>query len=236
MQDYKIRDNIPQYIEELKAWLVTQETVPLEEMSDFFTQRISDYEDHMMLWQEGYRHLAKLIPDKCRSMLDLGCGTGLELDEILAQRPDIQVTGIDLCEAMLNKLGEKHPQVMLRREDYFEAELGSEQYDCVISFESLHHFVPEKKQQLFEKIHKALKPGGVYLEVDYLAACQEEEQMLMEFCRKKRAEAGISPDLFVHFDTPLTVEHELELMNNAGFTETKWLCCIEGASFVRCVK
>ena len=232
MSEIVIRENIPMHLEELKTWLETQKNVPLEEMGDFFTRRIEDYEEHMMLWQEGYREMAALLPKSIETLLDLGCGTGLELDEILKLRPDLKVTGIDLCPAMLEKLREKHPEVNIICGDYFETELGREVYDCVVSFESLHHFQLEKKQGLFEKIHTSLKPGGVFLEVDYLAACQEEEELLMGFSRRKREAEGIPVDVFVHFDTPLTVEHEMGLLKNAGFSKVRWLKSIEGASFL----
>ena len=234
--EYRIREDVQKHMEELRQWLETQEDVPLEEMSAFFTARLHDYEDHMMLWEEGYRLLAGMIPPETKNLLDLGCGTGLELDALFRLRKDISVTGIDLCQAMLEKLREKHPQVLAVRGDYFTADLGREVYDCIISFESLHHFSGEKKLGLFKKIYEALKPGGVYLEVDYLAACPEEETLLMDFCCKKRAREGIPENVFVHFDTPLTVEHELELLKIAGFPSPQWLKAIEGASFLRCEK
>lgn len=236
MAEIIIRENIPEHISALRAWLENQENVPLEEMGDFFTARISDYEQHMALWREGYEKMAKLLPASAARILDLGCGTGLELDEILRLRPDVEVTGIDLCPAMLQKLRAKHPGVRTICGDYFQEDLGEEQYDCVITFESLHHFLPEKKQRLFEHIHRALKPGGVFLEVDYLAACQEEEDMLMAFAQKKRQEQGIPEDVFVHFDTPLTAEHEMKLLRAAGFPTVNWLCAVEGASFLWCEK
>ena len=80
----------------------------LEEMSDFFTKRIEDYEEHMLTevegCREGYMKMAELIPQSTKRSLDLGCGTGLELDEIFKKLPHVKVTGIDLTQAMLDKL------------------------------------------------------------------------------------------------------------------------------------
>ena len=236
MSEIVIRQNVIKHMEELNTWLETQKNIPLEEMGDFFTARVEDYEEHMSLWREGYEKMAMLLPEWANTILDLGCGTGLELDEIFKLRPNINVTGIDLCPAMLLKLREKHPEVKIFCADYFEMDFGENVYDCVITFESLHHFGAKKKQALFEKIHRALKPGGVFLEVDYLAACPEEEALLMEFCHKKRQEENIPEAVFVHFDTPLTAEHEMKLIKDAGFSIVKWLCAIEGASFLWCEK
>lgn len=218
---------------ELKAWLSEIQDQPLEEMADFFRARVETYEDHMRLWQEAYGRLAELIPTAAETMLDLGCGTGLELDSIFARRRNLDVVGIDLCPDMLEKLREKHPAVQTVCADYFQAELGENAYDCVVSFESLHHFKPEKKQALYEKIHRALKPGGVFFLVDYLACCEEEERLLMDFCWEKRRQQGIAEDVFIHFDTPLTVEHEESLLRGAGFSQVQLIDSIAGASFLR---
>lgn len=54
--------------------------------------------------KEGYIKMAELLPHDVNNILDLGCGTGLELDEIFKTKPLIHVTGIDLTQAMLDKL------------------------------------------------------------------------------------------------------------------------------------
>lgn len=235
-QKIVIREDIPGYMDELRGWLREIESEPVEEMADFFRVRLEGYEDHMQLWARAYEHLAELIPKTAKTLLDLGCGTGLELDEILKNRPELTVTGIDLCPEMLEKLRQKHPGVTTLCGDYFREKLGAEQYGCAVSVESLHHFAPEKKQGLYKKIHRALKPGGVFILVDYLACCDEEERLLMEFCRNKRAAQQIPEHVFVHFDTPLTVEHEMCLLRSAGFGTVDLIDCIEGASFLWCEK
>jgi len=84
----------------------------LEKMEDFFTARVDGYDEHMLNevkgCKEGYIKMAELIPDGTESILDLGCGTGLELDEIFKRLPDVSLVGIDLTQAMLDKLRQKH--------------------------------------------------------------------------------------------------------------------------------
>ncbi len=169
-------------------------------------------------------------------MLDLGCGTGLELDVILARRPALRVTGIDLCQPMLERLREKHPQVRALCADYFACDLGEERFDAVINFETLHHFSQKRKAQLYRSIHCALKPGGVYLQGEYVACCEEEETLLRDTLCRKREREGIPAERFVHFDTPLTLENELALLSGAGFDAADALDCIEGACFLRAVR
>ena len=62
-------------------------SIPLEEMNDFFTARIEEYEAHMSLWDEAYTVFAGYLPLHCEKILDLGCGTGLELEAVSADCP-----------------------------------------------------------------------------------------------------------------------------------------------------
>ena len=150
-------------------------------------------------------------------------------DSLLAARPGLSVTGIDLSDTMLAHLRRKHPAVCTICADYFTYPFERDPVDAVLSFETLHHFKPEKKRGLFRKIREALPPGGLYLEVDYLACCDEEETLLMAAADGRRKRDGFPADAYVHFDTPLTPEHEIRLLTEAGFRKADLADCIQGA-------
>lgn len=229
-----IRENENAYMKELKAWLADMADVSPEEMSGFFSKRADDYEEHMSIWKEAYLRFAELLPAGCERILDLGCGTGLELDEIWKRNPDVAVTGVDLCPDMLIKLCEKHGNKKLETvcEDYFRYDMGEKKWDAVISFESFHHFLPKQKEKLYEQIFRSLKDGAVFLLGDYLACCEEEEELLRRSCLEKRTRLGIQEDVFIHFDIPLTLEHELELLSAAGFESARVVDSVNGATIV----
>lgn len=211
--------------EEIKKWLADTAEEPLEEMGSFFAKRVSGYEEHMAVWRDSYQWMAQLIPGEARNLLDIGCGTGLELDEIFRLRPDISVTGIDLEPAMLERLKAKHRDrdIRLIQGDYFQVPFGESCFDAVVSFETLHHFKIEDKIVLFRKLYQALRPGGCYLEADYIAESEEMEAYLFAECARRREKNGIGADVFVHFDTPLTLEHEMGLLQEAGFAGVECL-------------
>ena len=116
--------NKEKYLEDLKNWLRELESAPLEEMGAFFRKRLPEYEARMTkFWGEDYKQFARAVPQSAKRILDLGCGTGLELDALYNLRTDISVTGIDLSPDMLDALMKKHGDKDLTllcgsREDY----------------------------------------------------------------------------------------------------------------------
>lgn len=233
-----VMESTEKYMQDLRQWLSDTSDTPLEEMSDFFSNRLEGYEQHMAVWEKSYQCFARLLPGKCHEILDLGCGTGLELDVIWQNNPEIAVTGVDLCQNMLDKLLEKHSdkQLVAVCGDYFQYDFGTDKWDAVISFESLHHFLPERKKELYRKIRHSLKKGGVFLLGDYIACCEEEEKLLRSTYLEKRKRSSIPEDRFVHFDIPLTLEHELNLLQDVGFTIQKTLDDPDEATLIQAVK
>ena len=156
-------------------------------------------------------------------MLDLGCGTGLELEEYFVLNPGAAVTGIDLSQAMLNALKAKFPDkdLTLIRASYFDAPLGNGLYDAAVSVESLHHFPAEMKASLYEKLHSALAETGFFVLTDYFAESEEMEKEYFQNLAALKKEQGLSDGVFYHYDTPLTVEHETDVLRRAGFRDVR---------------
>lgn len=204
---------------EFKKWLEETKNEPLETMAAFFEARIDSYEEHMARWKDYYQWMAELLPESIETLLDIGCGSGLELDYIFARFPNLKTVGVDLSKEMLRKLYSKHcdKNLTLVCEDYFTFDMGKECYDTVVSFQTLHHYTANRKELLFRKIFECLKPGGVYLECDYIATSQAIESLAFSECKRRRLRDGIKDDVFVHFDTPLTLEHELNAIRTSGF-------------------
>ena len=202
----------------------------LEKMDDFFAARVDGYDEHMKTNIEGasgfYAYTASLLPQEAGSrVLDLGCGTGLELEEYFARNPGAKVTGIDLSAAMLDALKAKFPDrdLTLVRASYFEAPLGEGVYDGAVSVESLHHFTAELKAGLYKKLRTALKEGGRFALTDYFAESEEmEKEYFRNLAELKRAQ-GLPDDAFYHYDTPLLAEHEMDLLRGAGFRDVRIL-------------
>lgn len=208
------------YMAQLKSWLNEVRDTPVEEMTDFFAKRISEYENvHLNHLPEEYAHIASFFKHAPGTLLDIGCGTGLELDAVYKRFPDVKITGIDLSQEMVEKLQKKYKDKKLETiiADYFEYPFGENKYDAALSFETLHHFKYEKKQLIYNKLFQAIKHGGYYIECDYMACCEEEEKLCLEQYQYRRKKYKIPDNIFIHIDIPLTLSHQTTLMKNAGF-------------------
>ena len=202
----------------------------LEKMSDFFEARLEFYDKHMLTEIEGagefYPFTASQLPMKenCR-ILDLGCGTGLELGEYFVLNPTAEVTAIDLSEGMLNVLRNKFTDknIKLIKGSYFDVPFGEKIFDAAVSVESLHHFTKEEKLPLYKKLSASLKKGGYFVLTDYFCQSDEEEALYRHTCLELKNQQGISDNELYHYDTPLTVSHETEALLEAGFTSVKLL-------------
>lgn len=202
----------------------------LEKMETFFEKRLTDYDEHMLTAIEGaaefYKYTAARLPQEADAeILDLGCGTGLELEEYFLLNPDAHITGIDLSRAMLNALKNKFPDKNLNLicGSYFDIELGSEKYNAAVSVESLHHFTNACKLSLYRKLLRSLKTNGYFILTDYFAESEALEKEYFDTFEKLKQEQGISGYGFYHYDTPLTVEHEIAVLKKSGFSDIRIL-------------
>ena len=202
----------------------------LEKMDAFFAARVNGYDQHMKTTIKGadefYPYTASLLPKKSGAkILDLGCGTGLELEEYYRLNSQAKVTGIDCSPDMLEALQKKFPEkeITCIYGSYLEEPFGIELFDAAVSVESLHHFPAEKKRQCYRKLHAALNTDGYFVLTDYFAESEKQEKENFEALKAIKQKNNLSNEEFYHYDTPLTVQHEREILLQAGFSQVTLL-------------
>lgn len=211
-----------------------------EEMKLFFDERVNGYDQHMADNLEGfaefYKNIAIPFPktDKSIDILDIGAGTGLELDFIFEKAPNAKVTAVDLSKSMLNRLIEKYKtyssQIVTIEASYVTLDLNERCYDFVVSVMSLHHLLPQKKISLYEKIIKSLRPSGTYIEGDYIVSETEEIKLLAEFHEWRKN--NHSEDGQYHIDIPFSETTQLKTLKEAGFSDADVIFRISKSNIV----
>jgi tRNA (cmo5U34)-methyltransferase len=204
---------------------------PIEEMRAFFDARSDEYDAHMLGYvfteeefNRFYGAVAAPISETSApiQILDLGCGTGLELAFVFERAPNAQVTGLDLSEKMLallrDRYSDREEQIRLAAVSFLTHPLGREKYDFIISVMSAHHLPHPEKLKLYRKIWDALKPGGRYIEGDSVTLPAMEPQFLAAYeaaiAAMPPAEAGS-----YHIDLPFSIETQKKLLREAGFVD-----------------
>ncbi len=107
---------------------------------------MSAYYDVIMT--SGYYNYEEIVQSilsyrEFSNVLEIGCGTGLILEEIAKRQPKAKITGMDLTEAMLaiaRKRLQPFPNVSLTRQNITQFEL-EQQYELAFSYGGVWYFV-----------------------------------------------------------------------------------------------
>lgn len=214
----------------------------LERMDEFFDTRLDIYDEHQLSAiesaREFYPFTAQQLPvQEGARVLDLGCGTGLELQAYFVLNPSARVLGIDLAPGMLDalhdKLADKDIETICG--SYFDVPFGTHCFDAAVSVESLHHFTMGEKIPLYRRVRNALVAGGCFVLTDYFASTDEEERRRRAELVALKREQNIADNAFYHYDTPLTVEHEVQTLEQAGFIKVEVLASWGQTSTIRAI-
>jgi SAM-dependent methyltransferase len=149
--------------------------------------------------------LARELPPDA-AVLDLGCGAGVPVTRWLAQR--FALTGVDLSARQLELARQHVPAASFLKADMTDLCLAPEIFDAVVALNYIIHVPRTEHPALLEKIHRWLKPGGVFLATWALGEWEGEESDW---------EGWGSPMRWGHHDA----ETSLELLRGAGFAKER---------------
>jgi tRNA (cmo5U34)-methyltransferase len=198
-----------------------------EEMAAFFDARAAGYDAHMAhnveSFSEFYAAVAEPVgaTDRPVKLLDIGAGTGLQLDRILARVPNARVTAMDVSSRMLDELRKRvadhRDRIRIVRASYLTAPFPPRTYDYVVAVMTLHHLLPTQRQALYARIAETLKPNGTYIEGDWVVSVEIEHRYL-EAYRRELANLPSAETGEYHIDVPLSLETIQRLLDGAGLT------------------
>ena len=143
-------------------------------------------------------------------VLDIGCGTGTQCDDIADKVK--QVTGIDISSKLLaiaeqRKAERKLDNVEFLQTSLFDERFQPESFDVVMAFYVLHFF--EDIDSVFKRIHDLLKPDGLFISE---TACLGENNKITGSLLRVAGHLGFLPKI------NLLSYQQLELaLEQAGF-------------------
>lgn len=107
------------------------------------------------------QQLLKYLP-KNSMVLDLGCGAGVPVDDVLLKGGH-DVIGIDISSEQIKLARKNCPRGQFMVGDIQDLQMGEYQVDAVISFYTIFHVPREKQSELLKKMASFLPKGGMLL-------------------------------------------------------------------------
>jgi tRNA (cmo5U34)-methyltransferase len=209
-----------------------QNKAPIE-MGRFFDGVASSYDSHRTEITSYdldalFAAVAGAIEETRREVriLDLGAGTGEELEGILARAPNARITCIDVSGGMLDELRRKYRaslgQIDIVRGSFLDMPLQSGHYDYAVSVQVMHHFTYGPKLEVYTRVRKALVPGGMYIEGDHVLPPDEAKERLAWY--ERQVETGVFPaGGLYHVDIPFSAVSQRRILTEAGFSSVEVL-------------
>lgn len=108
--------------------------------------------------KERERFLTRFQEKKCRTLLEIGSGTGM--DGVYFKERGLAVTCVDLSPAMVDacKARGLHAQVM----DFYALELPDGSFDALYAMNCLLHVPKADFGAVLKELARVLKPGGLF--------------------------------------------------------------------------
>ena len=209
----------------------------IRERFDKDTERFSNLETGQQttidapLTMELCTEAAKYTNPHAKELLDIGCGAGNYTLKMLVKVPNLNCTLNDLSMPMLQKAKERvSPQtkgtVTLIQDDMRNLNLFNDYFDIILAAATLHHLRDDEDwEMMFNKIYKALKPGGSFWVSDLVTHDSKFIKKLFEDEYGNYLETLGGPEYrqkvldYVHYeDTPRSLNYQLALLAKVGFS------------------
>jgi len=136
-----------------------------------------------------------------RLVVDLGCGTGSVMAAVLEALPEVAAVGLDLDPALLilaeKRLAHFGDRARLLQRDLRDgswAECLDGPVDAALSATALHWMGPEEVEELYARLYRILRPGGLFASADHAGSADARLQSAWEQHREEMRARTRPPD------------------------------------------
>jgi tRNA (cmo5U34)-methyltransferase len=209
-----------------------------EELAASFAERRRILIPLLEVQEDVVRRLLARHERPIARFLDIGCGAGAMSELVLGSLPGSEAVLVDFSEPMLERAGVQLTGHAGRwqalsgdlNDPAWRDALPTGRYDAIVSGLAIHHLPPERKRTLFAELLALLEPGGIFVNMDYVAIDGPlrglfDEEMLAAAVRAERESGGTHSehevDLEDDDDRPDTVEDQLGWLRDAGFEQVE---------------
>ena len=147
-------------------------------------------------------HVARLIPDSSKSVLDIGFGSA-SLEDIVFEsknKKDYNWFGIDISPKSVKYASQKYPFAKFNIGSIDKLNFKLNSFDCVIVLEVLEHISPSKTFSALSETKRVLKSKG------YLIVSVPLNEGLKDMIK-----VGKNPNAHVRIYTPDLIKAELKI-------------------------
>lgn len=106
--------------------------------------------------------LAERFPPGDRlKIIDIGCGHGNIHPSILRGRPNIEMTGVDMADSVVDVARKLHPEVTYLSYDGVTLPFPDGSFDVAFTVSVMHHVPPAQWQAFLGEMRRVVRPGGL---------------------------------------------------------------------------
>ena len=95
-------------------------------------------------------------------VLDIGCGAGVPIARALVAQ-GFRVTGVDISAEQIRRAQKNVPGGYFVQADILSVDFPAASFDAAAAFYSIFHLPREEHADLFRRVHRWLRPGGLLL-------------------------------------------------------------------------
>ncbi len=142
--------------------MTIQHQAQMENLRQFFEDLSVDWDDRQPAGRDQLLHelLAPYDPffSQCRSILEVGTGTGALIPVLRERYPDTNLVSMDIAHRMLTKAGARQPGTALIQADIHHLPIAPGQFDGLICHNAFPHFW--WMQEALVEMKKVLRAPG----------------------------------------------------------------------------